>query len=160
METGNHLKLRIYFQATANAASTAPRSRFVPKPRDDLIACSNCGRNFAEDRIEKHQDICFKTAKKKRKAFDMTKKRLQGTDAESFNTRQTKGRRVSKFTGRVGDGRETYYFAASVGNQQDANGCLFVCLFKLESSSGSYLFCKKNRWSILTYFLKSTSELN
>ena len=49
-----------------------------------MVACSNCGRNFAEDRIEKHEDICLKTAKKKRKTFDMTKKRVQGTDAESF----------------------------------------------------------------------------
>ena len=49
-----------------------------------MVACSNCGRNFAEDRIEKHEDICLKTSKKKRKTFDMTKKRVQGTDAESF----------------------------------------------------------------------------
>ena len=62
----------------------ARQSIFAPKPRDDLTECSNCGRNFAEDRIEKHEDICLKTSKKKRKTFDMTKKRVQGTDAESF----------------------------------------------------------------------------
>ena len=62
----------------------ARQSIFAPKPRDDLVECSNCGRNFAEDRIEKHEDICLKSTKKKRKTFDMTKKRVQGTDAESF----------------------------------------------------------------------------
>ena len=62
----------------------ARQSIFAPKPRDDLVECTNCGRNFAEDRIERHQDICLKTSKKKRKTFDMTKKRVQGTDAETF----------------------------------------------------------------------------
>jgi hypothetical protein len=36
----------------------ARRSVFAPKPRDDLVQCSNCGRNFAEDRVEKHEEIC------------------------------------------------------------------------------------------------------
>lgn len=71
------------------------RSRFVPKPRDDLTACNNCGRNFAEDRIEKHQEICIKTSKKKRKTFDMTKKRVQGTEAETFVMKPKRGTRVS-----------------------------------------------------------------
>ena len=62
----------------------ARQSIFAPKPRDDLVSCSNCGRNFAVDRIEKHQEICLNTSKSKRKTFDMTKKRVQGTDAESF----------------------------------------------------------------------------
>ena len=74
------------------------RSRFVPKPRDDLTACKNCGRNFAEDRIEKHQEICMKTSKKKRKTFDMTKKRVQGTEAETFVLKPKKGGRVSIFS--------------------------------------------------------------
>ena len=73
--------LSFNFQASPTKAR---QSIFAPKPRDDLVACSNCGRNFAEDRIEKHEDICLKTSKKKRKTFDMTKKRVQGTDAESF----------------------------------------------------------------------------
>ena len=63
----------------------------MPKPRDDLAACTNCGRNFADDRIEKHQEICIKTSTKKRKTFDMAKKRLEGTDAENFAKRKTKG---------------------------------------------------------------------
>ena len=63
----------------------------MPKPRDDLAACTNCGRNFADDRIEKHQEICIKTATKKRKTFDMAKQRIEGTDAENFAKRKTKG---------------------------------------------------------------------
>ena len=73
-------------------------SRLLPKPRDDLTSCNNCGRNFAEDRIDKHQEICFKTASKKRKTFDMAKQRLEGTDAESFVKRKGRGQRgVSDF---------------------------------------------------------------
>ena len=43
-----------------------------------------CGRNFAEDRIEKHEEVCAKTHNKKRKAFDMTKARVKGTDAAKY----------------------------------------------------------------------------
>ena len=43
-----------------------------------------CGRNFAEDRIEKHEEVCSKTHNKKRKAFDMTKARVKGTDAAKY----------------------------------------------------------------------------
>ena len=64
------------------------RSVFAPKPRDDLSQCKNCGRNFAEDRIEKHETICTKTTQKKRKPFDMTKKRVQGTDAAPYVKKQ------------------------------------------------------------------------
>ena len=80
---------RLLFKASS--PMKARQSIFAPKPRDDLSSCSNCGRNFAEDRIEKHEEICQKTSKKKRKTFDMTKKRVQGTDAESFVL--TKGKR-------------------------------------------------------------------
>jgi hypothetical protein len=50
---------------------------FAPKPRDDLTACRYCQRNFAEDRVEKHEEICLKTSQKKRKVFDMTKTRVK-----------------------------------------------------------------------------------
>lgn len=72
---------------TKNA--TMPRkSIFATGPsaggKDGLIACSLCGRNFASDRIEKHEGICAKTKAKKRKVFDITKMRVKGTEAESF----------------------------------------------------------------------------
>lgn len=48
-----------------------------------LYPCSICNRSFASDRIEQHEDACQK-ANKKRKAFDSTKQRLQGTEAASY----------------------------------------------------------------------------
>lgn len=39
-------------------------------------ACTVCGRCFAPDRIEKHQEICRKAHAKKRKPFDALKHRL------------------------------------------------------------------------------------
>lgn len=44
---------------------------------EGLVRCSICKRNFAEDRIEKHQVICQKSKTKKRKVFDASKKRVQ-----------------------------------------------------------------------------------
>ncbi len=80
--------------APAPPAKEAParRSVFAPKPRDDLSQCPNCGRNFAHDRIEKHEQICRKTSNKKRKTFDMTKKRTQGTDAEVYVKRASRSK--------------------------------------------------------------------
>jgi len=49
-----------------------------------LTECGICGRNFASDRIAKHQEICVKTTKKKRKVFDPVKQRVKGTEAEGF----------------------------------------------------------------------------
>jgi hypothetical protein len=49
-----------------------------------LNECGICGRCFASDRIAKHQEICTKTTKKKRKVFDPVKQRVTGTEAESF----------------------------------------------------------------------------
>ena len=78
------------------------RSRLIPKARDDLVGCTICGRNFAEDRIEKHQEICMKSQNKKRKTFDMAKKRLQGTDAETFALKPKRGgARVSKVSPQI-----------------------------------------------------------
>lgn len=73
-------------KAPAASSTPARRSLFAPKPRDDLVSCKHCGRNFADDRIEKHEEICLKTAQKakKRKVFDMTKARVKGTDAAKY----------------------------------------------------------------------------
>jgi len=74
------------------------RSIFEPKPRNDLIQCKKCSRCFAEDRIEKHENICLKTFNKKRKKFDMTKARVKGTDAAKFvkSEAQLKNQKVPK----------------------------------------------------------------
>lgn len=36
------------------------------------------------ERLRKHEAICQKTTQKKRKVFDITKQRIQGTEAEAF----------------------------------------------------------------------------
>lgn len=56
---------------------------------DDRVPCRYCGRKFAQDRIDKHEDACA-TASKKRRVFNSTKQRLAGTEAEGY------ARRVSK----------------------------------------------------------------
>ncbi|XP_039282755.1 zinc finger C2HC domain-containing protein 1C [Nilaparvata lugens] len=69
----------------SKSAPRATPSRPAPGPvPPGLVACDNCGRNFAPDRIDAHRNICLKTSKKKRKPFDPTKQRLKGTGAESY----------------------------------------------------------------------------
>ena len=53
--------------------------------QQNLAPCSVCGRNFATDRLTKHMNICSKTSNKKRKQFDSTKARTQGTELAQFN---------------------------------------------------------------------------
>lgn len=48
-----------------------------PPPPEGMVSCHICGRNFNEDRIEKHESICKKTMTKKRRVFDVTKQRVQ-----------------------------------------------------------------------------------
>ena len=65
--------------------SQSRKSIFATAPsnsgKDGLISCSLCNRFFASDRIETHEKICAKTKSKKRKVFDITKMRVQGTEA-------------------------------------------------------------------------------
>ncbi|KAL8611177.1 hypothetical protein ACOMHN_064467 [Nucella lapillus] len=53
-----------------------------------LVSCKECGRKFADDRIEKHQSAC-KNAHKKRKAFDPTQMRTDGTEMAQYIRRGT-----------------------------------------------------------------------
>lgn len=63
-------------------SENSPQSSFeeeevdAPVP-EGLVRCDICKRNFAEDRIEKHQSVCQKTKTKKRKVYDASKKRVQ-----------------------------------------------------------------------------------
>lgn len=75
--------------AVSLAASSAASMDNGPVP-DGMARCTICGRNFAEDRISKHVEICRKTKSKKRKVFDVTKHRVQGTDAEKYVLRKGK----------------------------------------------------------------------
>ncbi|XP_072157284.1 uncharacterized protein [Bemisia tabaci] len=62
-----------------------PKSRPVPP---GLEQCPICFRSFAPDRIAAHKKVCQKTTKKKRKAFDPVKQRLEGTEAAQFLTKK------------------------------------------------------------------------
>ncbi|KAK4292142.1 hypothetical protein Pmani_035071 [Petrolisthes manimaculis] len=72
---------------TKVAPAKAPPAASRPsKPPPGMAGCKICGRNFNEDRLEKHQTICSKNANKakKRKVFDPVKMRTKGTESEKF----------------------------------------------------------------------------
>lgn len=47
-----------------------------PDSNIDLVNCRICDRHFTADRVAKHELVCVKLKKLKRKPFDMTKKRV------------------------------------------------------------------------------------
>ncbi|KYM92831.1 hypothetical protein ALC53_00369 [Atta colombica] len=49
-----------------------------------LVKCKTCGRSFAQNRIDLHEEICMKTTTKKRKQFDPVMSRVRGTELEPF----------------------------------------------------------------------------
>jgi hypothetical protein len=49
-----------------------------------LLPCTICNRTFKPESLEKHFKICEKNASKKRKTFDSSKQRIQGTDLAEF----------------------------------------------------------------------------
>ncbi|KAG5323922.1 ZC21C protein, partial [Acromyrmex heyeri] len=49
-----------------------------------LVKCKTCGRSFAQNRINLHEEICMKTTTKKRKQFDPVMNRVRGTELEPF----------------------------------------------------------------------------
>ncbi|XP_064189237.1 zinc finger C2HC domain-containing protein 1A isoform X1 [Anguilla rostrata] len=51
-----------------------------PPPNEDLIACKICGRSFYSGVLKKHYPICQKSAAKRRKVFDSSRQRAEGTD--------------------------------------------------------------------------------
>lgn len=70
-------------RATASGGKTSGKSptqlivdENAPVP-EGLVRCGICKRNFAEDRIDKHTEICQMTKTKKRKIYDGSKKRVQ-----------------------------------------------------------------------------------
>lgn len=53
-----------------------------------LAPCQVCGRSFASNRLAKHEKICSKESKKKRKVFDQVAMRYRGTDFENHVKRR------------------------------------------------------------------------
>lgn len=50
----------------------------------ELSPCTICGRTFNPTTLKKHVRICEKTASKKRKVFDSSRQRREGTDLASY----------------------------------------------------------------------------
>lgn len=50
----------------------------------ELSPCAICGRTFNPITLKKHVRICEKTASKKRKVFDSSRQRREGTDLASY----------------------------------------------------------------------------
>lgn len=63
---------------------------------DQLVRCKVCERNFAQDRISLHEQICKKTTQKRRKQYDISAHRLQGTELEGFATTKAPNKRASE----------------------------------------------------------------
>ncbi|KAL4711761.1 hypothetical protein ACJJTC_015827 [Scirpophaga incertulas] len=61
-------------QATQSPVASKPRATAGAASAEG--GCAVCGRRFAPDRLDKHQDICRKAHAKKRKPFDVVKHRL------------------------------------------------------------------------------------
>ncbi|KAJ9594619.1 hypothetical protein L9F63_027399, partial [Diploptera punctata] len=60
----------------------------MAEPEDEvpsiLLPCTICNRTFKPETLEKHGKICEKNATKKRKTFDSSKQRIQGTELAEF----------------------------------------------------------------------------
>ncbi|XP_060950293.1 zinc finger C2HC domain-containing protein 1A-like [Limanda limanda] len=56
----------------------------------DLAQCITCKRSFNRKVLEKHAKICQKSATKRRKVFDSSKQRAEGTDIQLPNPIQPK----------------------------------------------------------------------
>lgn len=68
-------------------------SQLIIDYRDNLVCCNTCGRNFAQDRIGFHEQICAKTTNKKRKQFDAMTFRVKGTELEPFVKKGVTGKK-------------------------------------------------------------------
>ena len=78
-----------YLAMAQNADDAAPQKL-------NLIPCNICGRKFAADRLDKHRNACEKASQKKRKVFDATKMRTDGTEAEQFVKHRAPSPKVQK----------------------------------------------------------------
>ncbi|XP_005188191.1 mucin-2 isoform X3 [Musca domestica] len=56
----------------------------ITTPPPGMATCQYCNRNFNEDRLSKHEEVCRKMVTTKRKIFDASKHRVKGTEAEKY----------------------------------------------------------------------------
>ncbi|XP_013148213.1 PREDICTED: dentin sialophosphoprotein isoform X3 [Papilio polytes] len=65
---------------------TSPVAPVAPQPAGPLplMPCPVCARTFVPQSLAKHVKICEKTMAKKRKTFDSSRQRREGTDLEQY----------------------------------------------------------------------------
>ena len=73
--------------------------------REDIgptFPCKYCQRAFVKDRLQKHELVCQRTikSKKRRGSFDPQKMRLKGTEMESFNRSSTTSKSNMSLSGK------------------------------------------------------------
>ena len=78
----NKQKTKLSRGQSIKRSSSNEKPKFAPKA--GFSQCSICSRNFAPDRISKHKEICAKSSRKRRKVFDVSASRVEGTDAAQF----------------------------------------------------------------------------
>merc|ERR1712012_200784 len=78
----NKQKTKLSRGQSIKRTSSNEKPKFAPKA--GFSQCSICSRNFAPDRISKHKEICAKSSRKRRKVFDVSASRVEGTDAAQF----------------------------------------------------------------------------
>ncbi|KAK0131694.1 Zinc finger C2HC domain-containing protein 1A [Merluccius polli] len=61
-------------------------------PAEELTPCKICGRSFFPKVLKKHTPICQKAAAKKRKTFDSSRQRAEGTDIPTLKPIKAKVR--------------------------------------------------------------------
>nr|NP_001262302.1 uncharacterized protein Dmel_CG42675, isoform G [Drosophila melanogaster]AGB95685.1 uncharacterized protein Dmel_CG42675, isoform G [Drosophila melanogaster] len=60
--------------------------------------CRYCGRHFNTDRLAKHEEVCQRMLTTKRKIFDASKQRIEGTEAAAFNMKSKGNRNRSTYS--------------------------------------------------------------
>lgn len=64
-------------------------------PAQDLVQCHICNRSFFPKVLDKHVKICQKTAAKRRKVFDSSRQRAEGTDIPTLKPLKPKSQSSS-----------------------------------------------------------------
>ncbi|XP_057178460.1 zinc finger C2HC domain-containing protein 1A isoform X1 [Triplophysa rosa] len=62
----------------------------LPPLSEDLVPCKICGRRFFPKVLKKHVPICQKTVSKRRKVFDSSRQRAEGTDISTVKPIKSK----------------------------------------------------------------------
>ncbi|TMW66394.1 hypothetical protein Poli38472_004159 [Pythium oligandrum] len=66
-----------------------------PDEMEEMEECGNCHRRFNITSLAKHQKICEKVFTGQRKVYDMSAKRLEGTEAEKLIKQSKRGKKAS-----------------------------------------------------------------